>query len=57
MLWVCLDRGLRLSDKRCLPCPNRGIWLTTRDKIYESVMERGWNPEMKVGHCDCQMLS
>jgi GH15 family glucan-1,4-alpha-glucosidase len=41
MLWVAFDRGLRLADKRCFPCPNRAAWLATRDEIYEEVMEKG----------------
>ncbi|KAJ9157266.1 Six-hairpin glycosidase [Pleurostoma richardsiae] len=47
MLWVAFDRGLRLSDKRNLPCPNRVKWLTARDTLYEEIMEHGYNREMK----------
>jgi GH15 family glucan-1,4-alpha-glucosidase len=47
-MWVALDRGLRLADKRCLPCPNRYIWLKCRDTIYETIMERCWNEEMQA---------
>lgn len=47
LLWVAVDRGLRLADKRCLPCPNREHWLKTRDEIYETVMIHGWNDEKK----------
>ncbi|KAI8922134.1 glucan 1,4-alpha-glucosidase-like protein [Powellomyces hirtus] len=43
MCWVALDRGLRLADKRSLPCPDRNKWLETRDKIYEAVMTEGWS--------------
>ncbi|XXG94001.1 hypothetical protein Hte_000252 [Hypoxylon texense] len=46
MLWVAFDRGLRLAEKRCLPCPNRAKWLEARDAIYEEVMEKGYNTEM-----------
>ncbi|KAF5023590.1 hypothetical protein F66182_4348 [Fusarium sp. NRRL 66182] len=42
MLWVAFDRGLRLADKRCFPCPNRAKWMEARDKIYEP-----YNEEMK----------
>jgi GH15 family glucan-1,4-alpha-glucosidase len=49
-LWVALDRALRLSDKRNLPCPNRFEWLRVRDTIYEEIMERSWNEEKKVPH-------
>lgn len=41
MLWVAFDRGLRLADKRCLPCPNRAKWLQTRDSLYDEIMEKG----------------
>ncbi|KDN47658.1 hypothetical protein RSAG8_03448, partial [Rhizoctonia solani AG-8 WAC10335] len=47
MLWVAMDRGLRLADKRSLPCPNRQKWMETRDKLYEEIMERAWNPDKK----------
>lgn len=47
MLWVAFDRGLRLAEKRNLPCPNRHKWLEARDSIYEEVMEKGYNTEMK----------
>ncbi|KAL6866577.1 family 15 glycoside hydrolase [Trichoderma novae-zelandiae] len=48
MLWVAFDRGLRLADKRCLPCPNRAKWLEARDNLYEEIMEKGYNTEMKA---------
>ncbi|KFY79083.1 hypothetical protein V499_01881 [Pseudogymnoascus sp. VKM F-103] len=43
MLWVAFDRGLRLSEKRCLPCPNRAAWMKARDEIYEEIMEKGYS--------------
>ncbi|PQE15477.1 glycosyl hydrolase protein [Rutstroemia sp. NJR-2017a WRK4] len=46
MLWVAFDRGIRLAEKRCLPCPNRAEWLRARDEIYEEIMEKGYNTEM-----------
>ncbi|KAJ0121638.1 hypothetical protein J7T55_008805 [Diaporthe amygdali] len=46
-LWVAFDRGLRLAEKRNLPCPNRAKWLEARDTIYEEIMEKGYNTEMK----------
>ena len=42
MLWVAIDRALRLSEKRIFPCPNRHKWQSVRDEIYESVMEKGY---------------
>ncbi|VBB72645.1 Putative Glycoside Hydrolase Family 15 [Podospora comata] len=47
MLWVAFDRGLRLAEKRNFPCPNRWKWLEAKDKLYEEIMERGYNKEMK----------
>jgi GH15 family glucan-1,4-alpha-glucosidase len=41
MLWVALDRGLRLAEKRCFPCPNRNKWMEARDRVYERIMENG----------------
>lgn len=42
MMWVALDRGLRLADKRDLPCPNRYKWLEARDQLYEDIQSKGW---------------
>jgi GH15 family glucan-1,4-alpha-glucosidase len=47
MLWVAFDRGLRLAEKRNFPCPNRNKWLEARDGLYEEIMERGYNKDMK----------
>jgi GH15 family glucan-1,4-alpha-glucosidase len=44
MCWVALDRALRLGDKRSFPAP-RDTWLEARDRIYEEVIEKGWNPK------------
>lgn len=45
MCWVAVDRGLRLSEKRTLPCPDREKWLKTRDIIYEDIMEKGFSKQ------------
>ncbi|KAF8323514.1 Six-hairpin glycosidase, partial [Cantharellus anzutake] len=45
MLWVAIDRGIRLAEKRSLPCPNRDVWYKTRDSLYEEIMQRAWNSE------------
>lgn len=45
MMWVAIDRGLRLADKRSLPCPHRSEWLAARDKLYENIMKHAWNPK------------
>jgi pentatricopeptide repeat protein len=47
MCWVAMDRGLRLADKRSFPA-DRDRWLKVRDEIYEEIMDRGWNPELKT---------
>jgi len=51
MLWVAFDRGLRLAEKRNLPCPNRMKWMEARDMLYERIMEKGelhiiWPPHL-----------
>ncbi|KZP29797.1 glycoside hydrolase family 15 protein [Athelia psychrophila] len=48
MLWVAMDRGLRLADKRSLPCPNRNAWIAARDDLYEEIMHKAWNPELQI---------
>ncbi|KAF9651664.1 glycoside hydrolase family 15 protein [Thelephora ganbajun] len=48
MLWVALDRGLRLADKRSLPCPRRNEWITARDELYEQIMHKAWNKDLKI---------
>lgn len=46
MMWVMIDRALRLSDKRPnLPCPNHSTWRTIRDELYEEIMDKGYNSE------------
>ena len=47
MLWVAFDRGLRLAEKRCLPCPNRAKWLEARDELYEEIMTRGYSSTLQ----------
>ena len=47
MCWVALDRGLRLAEKRSFPA-DRDRWLKCRDKIYEEIMTKGWNPKRQA---------
>ena len=47
MCWVALDRALRLANKRSFPA-DREKWLKTRDRIYEEIMVKGWNPERQA---------
>ena len=44
---ISCTSGLRLADKRSLPCPNRFKWLAARDELYEEVMAKAWNNEGK----------
>jgi pentatricopeptide repeat protein len=44
--WVALDRAIRLADRYGRPA-NIGKWATERDRVYDQIMERGYNP--KVG--------
>ncbi|KAF8508900.1 glycoside hydrolase family 15 protein [Gautieria morchelliformis] len=45
MMWVAIDRSLRLAEKRSFPCPQRLKWYAARDKIYEDIMQLAWNPK------------
>jgi GH15 family glucan-1,4-alpha-glucosidase len=42
MCWVALDRANRIAVRRSLP-GNRERWVVERDKIYETIMARGWS--------------
>jgi GH15 family glucan-1,4-alpha-glucosidase len=46
MSWVALERAGRISRQRGLPAGD-GRWISERDRIYEEIMEKGWNPEKK----------
>ncbi|CAG8568075.1 9212_t:CDS:10 [Diversispora eburnea] len=48
MCWVAVDRGIRFTEKREFPCSDRFKWLSVRDKIYEQVMEKAWNPQLQI---------
>ena len=42
---VAIDRGIRLAEKRCLPCPQREKWRDARDGLYEDIQTHGWNAD------------
>src|SRR5215210_5155225 len=46
MCWVALERAGRISRNRGLPAGD-GRWISERDRIYEEIMEKGWNPAKK----------
>lgn len=47
MCWVAMDRAIRLADKRSFPA-DREKWQRTRDRIYQTVMKKGWNEERQA---------
>ena len=44
MSWVALERAVKISRERGLPSGEE-TWTAERDRIYEEIMEKGWNPE------------
>ena len=44
--WVALDRGIRLAEGRSLPL-DRARLEKERDRIFASIMEKGWDPEQR----------
>jgi GH15 family glucan-1,4-alpha-glucosidase len=57
MSWIALDRGLRLARENGRPA-NLDNWIKHRDRIYEQVMQKGWNADLKafVQHYDSDTL-
>lgn len=47
MCWVAVDRAIRLAEKRSFPS-DRLHWINVRDNIYETIMEKGWNADIKA---------
>ncbi|KAJ2726525.1 hypothetical protein GGI07_000467 [Coemansia sp. Benny D115] len=45
--WVAIDRGIRLVEKRDFPCRTLSHWRKARDDLYEEIMDKAWNPELK----------
>ncbi|HEY4569911.1 MAG TPA: glycoside hydrolase family 15 protein [Kribbella sp.] len=45
MSWVAFDRAIRMAAERGLP-GTLGRWVTTRDMIYNQIMQRGWNEKL-----------
>ena len=44
MCWVALDRMVRLARERGRPA-NLARWISERDRIYNAIMDQGWNAE------------
>ncbi len=55
--WIALDRAIRLADRHGRPA-NVGQWSIERDRIYNQIMDRGWNPKIKAftQHYDSEVL-
>jgi GH15 family glucan-1,4-alpha-glucosidase len=47
MSWVAMDRGIRLATQHGTPA-DLEQWRDTRDRIYNQVMEKGWNPNVRA---------
>jgi GH15 family glucan-1,4-alpha-glucosidase len=46
MCWVAFDRAVRMAQEQGLPAP-LDEWRTTRDAIYQEIMEQGWSEEQQ----------
>jgi len=45
--WVALDRAIRIAEKTGRPA-NVAKWVIERDRIYNQIMDRGWNKKVKA---------
>ncbi len=43
--WVALDRAIRMATHRARPADVQR-WTAERDRVYNQIMERGWNPKI-----------
>jgi GH15 family glucan-1,4-alpha-glucosidase len=55
--WIALDRAIRLAERHGRP-GQVVKWAIERDRIYNQVMNRGWNPKVKAftQHYDTDVL-
>jgi GH15 family glucan-1,4-alpha-glucosidase len=47
LCWVAIDRGIRLALRRSFPAP-LDRWQRVRDKIYQDVYNRFWDPKLRA---------
>jgi GH15 family glucan-1,4-alpha-glucosidase len=47
MSWVAVERAIRVARHRGLPA-DIPHWSAVRDRIYDQIMERGWNPARRA---------
>jgi GH15 family glucan-1,4-alpha-glucosidase len=45
--WVALDRAIRLAERHGRPA-NIAKWSIERDRLYNQIMDRGWNKKAKA---------
>jgi GH15 family glucan-1,4-alpha-glucosidase len=45
--WVALDRAIRIAQRTGRPA-NIANWVVERDRIYNQIMDRGWNKKVKA---------
>jgi GH15 family glucan-1,4-alpha-glucosidase len=47
MSWVAFDRAIRMATERGRPA-DVARWVAERDRLYHTVMQKGWNPKLKA---------
>jgi GH15 family glucan-1,4-alpha-glucosidase len=47
MCWVAIERTIRMARQRGLP-GDISAWAAVRDTIYERIMDKSWNAELKA---------
>jgi GH15 family glucan-1,4-alpha-glucosidase len=57
MSWIAVERAIRIARQRGLPA-DIPRWSAVRDRIYNQIMERGWDPVRRafVQHYDTDVL-
>jgi len=55
--WVALDRAIRLALRHGWPA-STAKWAEQRDRLYNQIMDRGWNPDVQAftQHYDTKVL-
>jgi GH15 family glucan-1,4-alpha-glucosidase len=55
--WIALDRAIRIAERHGRPA-NLNEWVIQRDRIYNQIMDKGWNPKVKAftQHYDTEVL-
>ena len=47
MSWVAFDRAIRIATSEARPA-DLPRWTAERDRLYETIMTKGWNPKVKA---------